>query len=176
MDPKSNPLSTVVHALFFPLRLCWEFIVAYKHATWDQAREALQHVRAPYVPAPAKWLLGVGLAVELLIAFKLWLLLHLMLPFLLASPVEDLLMVPPLCVMLWGFNLYSRRKKSATVTERLQRRLGLESTGDLKRRLELMAVPPVPEDLQHGGRTVAPGGVDEVPAEVLATQERKPRR
>lgn len=104
-----NPLEWAKFGFHFVYML----VVALKHATWDQAREAVHHMPEDEVPAPAKAALVVFNAGWLFLIVIIWILTHALLPFLVFSIAEDLLLLALLVaggsVSTWFFNLYARK-------------------------------------------------------------------
>jgi hypothetical protein len=135
----------------FGFHFVYMLVIALKHATWDQAREAVHHMPQDEVPAPAKAALVVFNAGWLLFLVVIWCLFHAVLPFMIFSVAEDLFLLALLVAggscSTWLFNLYARGKVGVPAFVRPR----------------TMVVPPdqIPEqvDLGEGVRERAPEGV-----------------
>lgn len=86
--------------------------LAFRHATWDQVREAAIHMPEDRIPAPAKAGLVIFHSASLLAVVVLWAITHALLPFLIFSIAEELflgaLLTGAISVSCWGFNRYAR--------------------------------------------------------------------
>ncbi len=97
--------------LLTPVRIFWELTKALKRATWDQGREAAWHVRQSWSAPWAILLLVLQFVVEMALAVKLWVILHLpqlAFPPLLINPLEEIVILAMLLASLKWFNTHSR--------------------------------------------------------------------
>ncbi len=96
--------------MVFVLKIMWSMIVALKRATWDQCVETAQHLTDARLSPWPKLVLVLVVSASLAGAVLVWTLLHGLLPILLLSPIEEVVLTALILCQLWEYNRYSRRK------------------------------------------------------------------
>ncbi len=102
----------VTGGTLFVLKVMWTMIIALKRATWDQCVETVQHLADPRLSPWPKLALVAAVSASMVGAVLMWVVLHGLLPILLLSPIEEVVLTALILCHLWEYNKYARRKLS----------------------------------------------------------------